>query len=328
MKNKSNFQLFSKGQKIIFYSLFVANLLGGLILIVPAAEAATQATATLTVTNSAPTASNASITNSSPIVLTEATTTTVTAHFTITDNNGCQDIDSATSPKSTAVFYRSNVSGTYTCSPDAANCYAMSCTQDALSCTAGGSDLDATYTCTASVQFYADPTDAGSTYSATDWSATVIPADNAGANTSGNATANAEMGSLTALSVTTSISYGALALNADTGSTDQTTVVTDTGNRNIDTQVGGYGASSGDGYSMTCTVGTIPVAKEKYSLVASTAYASKTALVTNTSPATVSTDIIKGASATGNIYWGMGLPANGVGGSCSGKVNFTAINGA
>jgi hypothetical protein len=327
MKNKSNFQLFSKGHKIIFYSLFIVSLLGGLILFASDAKAATQATATLTVTNSTPVGSNATITNSSPIVLTEATTTVVTATFTVTDNNGCEDIDSAVT-KTTATLYRSNVSGTYACTPNAAECYAMSCTQDALSCTAGGSDLTATYTCTANVQFYADPTDAGSTYSATDWSATITPADNAGASTGGNATGTAEMGSLTAISVTTSISYGALALNANTGTTDQTTVVTNTGNRNIDTQVGGYGASSGDGYSMTCTVGTIPVANEKYSLIASTAYASKTALPTNTSPNTVTTAITKGASATGNIYWGMGLPATGVGGSCSGKVNFTAVNGA
>jgi len=36
-------------------------------------------------------------------------------------------------------------------------------------------------------------------------------------------------------------------------------------------------------------------------------------------------NLAKGASSTKNVYWGFGMPSTGVGGSCTGKVNFTAI---
>lgn len=283
-------------------------------------------TATLTVTNSAPAASNISVTNAvaGTVTLTAGTTTTTTVTFTVTDNNGCEDIDSA-SPDTTVVFYRTNVAGGSGCTPDNANCYTMSCGQDGGSCTAGGADLNATYTCTANIQFYADPTDAGSTYAATTWTAGVIPADNAGA-ASANTDTTVEIASTTSHTITASINYSSLALGANTGTSDQTTTVTNKGNRAIDVQVGGYGTSTSDGYSMSCTIGDIDVAYEKFDTSASTAYASKTALQSDASPNTVSTNIAQGASSTGNIYWGMGLPATGVGGSCSGTIVSTAVN--
>jgi len=313
---------FKKPIKTIFV-LFIFSIFVG-ILSASKVDASASATATLTVTNSVPVASNVVISAGATMTLTSGTTTTETVTFTVTDNNGCQDIDSNTT-KTTVVLYRTDVSGGVACTPDNANCYAMSCTQDASSCTAGGTDLNATYTCTVAVQFYADPTDTGAAHAATTWTAGAVPADNAGATTA-NTSTTAEMVSLTSLSVTTTVNYTSLALGADTGTTDQTTVVTNTGNRPIDTQVGGYGTASNDTYSMSCTIGTIPIANEKYSTTASTAYASKISLVTDTSPATITTNIVAGTSSTGDIYWGMGLPATGVGGTCSGHIVFTAVN--
>lgn len=310
--------------KSFLFILFIFSVLGGLILFAPVVKA-DEATASVTVENSLPVASSVSINSAgATMTLTENTTAVATATFTVTDNNGCGDIDAHATNETIAVFYRTNVAGGAACTPDAINCYSMSCTGP-TACTPGGSDLTATFSCTANVQFYADPTDAGATYEASDWTATATPRDAAG--TDGTPAADTiEMASLTALNVTASISYGSLALGGDTASTDQTTVVTNTGNRKIDTQVGGYGTSTGDTFSMTCTIGNTAVALEKYSLAASTAYASKTALVTDTSPDTVVTNIPKGAAQTDDIYWGMGLPSTGVGGSCSGKVVFTAIN--
>ena len=256
-----------------------------------------------------------------PINLTSATTTQVKATFTVTDDNGCSDLDSG-ALDTDAIFYRTGVGSS--CTPDAENCYNMSCTQDVGSCT-GGADTTATYTCTSAVQFYADPTDAGSTYSASEWTVTATPQDNAdGGGT--NASNTAEMNSLTSLSVTSTISYSALSLGGNTGTSDQTTTVTNAGNRAIDTQVGGYGNASGDGYSAKCTVGNVAVAYEKFATSASTAYASKTALQSDQSPNTISNNIAKGASSTANVYWGMGLPASGIGSSCSGYIVFTAVN--
>jgi len=315
--------IFKMSSKIIFCLLFIVSAFGGLFSFAPDAKAIL-ATSSVTVTNSLPVASSTSIdAGAVSVTLTESATSTVTATFTVTDNNGCEDIDSGT-PDTVAVFYRTNVAGGAACTPDAANCYSMSCTGP-TACTPGGSDLTATFSCTADVEFYADPTDAGSAYDATTWTATATPRDSAGTDGTPNAD-TIEMDSLTALDVTSTISYSALALGADTATEDQPTTVTNTGNRTIDTQVGGYGSVSEDTYSMVCTIGNIAVALEKYSLAAATAYASKTALVTNATPDTVQTSLAQGAASTDIIYWGMGLPATGVGGSCAGKVVFTATN--
>ncbi|MDP3882566.1 MAG: hypothetical protein Q8Q48_00735 [Candidatus Staskawiczbacteria bacterium] len=311
--------------KIPLLILFIVSILGGIILLPAPKAEAVQADATLTVTNSLPVGSSVSIdAAAASVTLTEATTATVTATFTVTDNNGCDDIDSHISNDTVAVFFRTNVAGGAACTPDDANCYSMSCGAKA-GCTPGGSDLTATFSCTADVQFYADATDAGATYEANDWTATATPRDSAG--TDGTPSSDTiEMDSLTALSATASITYGALALGADTATTDQTTVITNTGNRQIDAQVDGYGAEDGDGKSMACTIGTVSIELEKYDISASTAYASKTAL-SDTAATITAFNLAQGASSTKDIYWGMGLPETGVGGSCTGKVNFTATNG-
>jgi len=321
------YKIFNKNKKYFLCGLICfAVLFGSLFIQVLKIQASASAATSLTITNSAPAASNVAVTTAvgGNLSLTSGTTKTVTVTLTVTDNNGCEDIDSG-SPDTDVIFYRTNVTNGIACTPDAEDCYNMVCTQDALSCTAGGADLTATYTCTASVQFYADATDAGSPNAATTWTAGATPSDNAGAATA-NTDTTVEMVSLTSLSVTSTIAYDALALGANTASTDETTVVTNAGNRIIDTQVGGYGAGTGDGYSMACTIGNVDVAYEKYSLVAETAYASKTALPSDSSPDTLQTDIAVGAAVTDDIYWGMGLPATGVGGSCTGSVVFTAVN--
>lgn len=309
----------------IFGVLFaVVAVMALLIFLVPEIKA-DQADSSASVTNALPVASSVSLdAGAASVTLTEATTKTVTATFTVTDNNGCGDIDSG-SPDTIAVFYRTNVAGGAGCTPNSANCYSMSCSQDVGSCTAGGADLTATYTCTAAVQFYADPTDSGATYEANEWTATATPRDNAGTDGT-TSTDTIEMNSLTALNVTSTIAYGALALGANTGTTDQTTVTTNTGNRQIDEQVDGYGSIDGDGYSMVCTIGNVTIGNERYDTSASTDWASKTQL-TDTAATITSFNLAAGAASTKNTYWGFGLPATGVGGSCSGKVIFTAVNG-
>ena len=265
--------------------------------------------------NSLPVASSVSIDSSATdIILTEGTTKNVVCAGTVTDDDGYEDITSVT-----AKLYRTGVGAG--AGDDNANHYTL--TGDANCIPSGGSVNTETYTCTFAVYFYADPTDDGSPDSADDWTCQMTPTDTVGAGTADTDTI--EMDSLTALSVTSTINYSSLALGADTGSTDQTTVVTNTGNRTMDSQVDGYGSGDGDGYSMVCTIGAATIGNEKYSLLASTAYASKTAL-TDTAFQLTSFNLAKGASSTKNIYWGMGVPASGVGTSCTGKVVFTAVN--
>ncbi|MBU2101250.1 hypothetical protein KKH05_00805 [Patescibacteria group bacterium] len=268
---------------------------------------ADQASSSATVTNSLPVASSVTISGGETITLTENATTTATVTFTVTDNNTCSDIGAST----TAVLH-TTASGS-ACSPDNANCYSMTC--GAIANCTGGADTIGDFTCTAPLEFYADPAV---------WTVTVTPKDNAGAGATSTDTAT--VAALTALDVTSSIAYGALALGADTATADQTTTVTNTGNGQIDVQVDGYGASDGDGYSMACTVGNITIGNEKFHLSASTAYASKIAL-TDTAATQAAFDLAKGAASTKAVYWGFGMPASGVSGSCTGYVNFTAVSG-
>ncbi|MDP3882565.1 MAG: hypothetical protein Q8Q48_00730 [Candidatus Staskawiczbacteria bacterium] len=265
--------------------------------------------------NTLPVASSVSIDSGAlSVALTEGTTHNVVCAGTVTDDDGYADITSVT-----AKLYRSAVGAGG--GDDNANHYTL--TGDGNCIPSGGLGNTETYTCTFPVYFYADPTDAGSSYEAQNWECEMTPTDTVGAGTADTDTI--EMASLTALSATASINYSAIALGADTGTTDQTTIITNTGNRTIDAQVDGYGAEDGDGYSMTCTIGTVTIGSEKYSLSASTAYASKDAL-TDTAFQLTAFNLAQGASSTKDIYWGMGLPASGVGSSCSGKVNFTAVN--
>jgi len=327
--------------KILFFTLFVVDVSGVLILLTPNATATinTSATASLTVTNVAPTITVgpaatylvAATPTAPPISLTAGDTETVTVTFTAHDDNGCADIDSAATKTTGKIFNPEGGSITSACTPSSTghNCYALSCTQDGGSCTTG---LTATYTCTASMQYYADATDGG-TYSGTTWTMDIIPADNAGAATP-NTTGTFTVTSMTALNVAeTTIPYTVTTLGTTTLTTDQTTTITNKGNRIIDAEVKGYGLNSGDTtHSMSCTQGTIPIGNEKYTLAgATTTYASLDYTLTGTfvgsqitafnlSPTTT------GSDSTSHIYWGMALPANGVGGSCSGTVAFLAVN--
>jgi len=253
-----------------------------------------------------PVASDVSINSGAgSISLTEGTTTNVVVTATVTDDNGCEDITGVT-----VKFYKTAMGAG--AADDENNHYTVTTPTDVVknSCVS----LVATYTATIPVWYYADPAE---------WTTQVTPTD----GTDGTASTDTiTINTLIALSVTDTIDYGPLALGADTGAGDATTTVTNTGNASIGVQVDGYGASDSDGKSMICTFGSILLANEKYSKTASTAYASKTAL-TDTATTVVDFSIAQrtDGATTGDIYWGFGMPANGVGGSCTGTVVFTPL---
>jgi hypothetical protein len=279
-----------------------------------AADGVNTAVTGASVTNVLPVSSAVDITLAA-IDLTEADHTHVAVTATVTDNNGCEDITGVT-----AKLFRTDLTSACT-APDLNNCLTpVAMTVVPLSCTAGGGDLSADYTASIEVQYYADATDAGA-YSATTWSVNVIPSDTIGAGTAGTDD-TAEMNTLTALNVSTPITYGALALGAITADTTAfDTTVTNTGNKaTIGAQV-----KSGAATALACTIGTIPVGNEKYDAVSTTAYASKTALTAG--DITVA-DVSAAKGAAGNtdtVGWGLQMPATGVSGTCAGTVVFTAI---
>jgi len=269
-----------------------------------------------TVSNALPVASSASIdSGNASVTLTENTTTNIVCTATVTDNNGCEDIENGT-----AVFYRTNATGGASCSDDDNDCYSSeTCTEDGGSCTVGGSDLTSTYTCTIAVQYFADATDAGSANEATDWTCEITPIDGTGSGTADTDTI--EMSTLTALDVTGTIAYGSLALGADTSTSNQTVTLTNTGNEDMDPQVSGT--------NMSCSLGSteIDVAQQKFGLTDVT-YGSLTWALSGTPTARDFTLPQRTSTAvTDDSYWGLAVPSTGVGGTCSGTNTFTAASG-
>ncbi|MBI2410381.1 MAG: LamG domain-containing protein [Candidatus Kerfeldbacteria bacterium] len=272
---------------------------------------------TTAVSNAVPVASSTSInTAAASVTLTENTTTAVTVTTTVTDTNGCSDIASAQ-----AKFYRTSVgSGA---ADDDNNHYTVSCTQDGGSC-GGGGDNTATYTCTINTQYFADPTDAASVNSTDNWTALITPSDATESGTTDSDTI--EMNTLTALNVTSSVSYGTLALGANTDTTNQSTTITNTGNEGIDVSVSGYGSSPADGYALSCTIGKVSIGNEEYSTSTFDYDLAGTALTGSATEIDLDIAQRTDASTTGTLYWGMGMPTTGVDGSCSGTITFTAVS--
>jgi hypothetical protein len=280
-------------------------------------QVSTTSTSSATANNSAPVASNTSIDGgAASITLTENATKNVVVTATVTDNNGCPEI-SGVSVK----FFQTDQTASGGNDPNIR--YTQSATVDVGTCT-GVTDTVATYTATIAVQYYANPTDTGSINDATDWTALVTPSDAGGAGTTNTDTI--EMATLTALDVTPTISYGTIDLAGNTGATNQTTTVTNTGNESIGTQVDGYGTTNGDGRSMTCTAGNVTIGNEKYSTTNVT-YGSLTGTLTDTAATVAGFSVAKvmGTPTTGPLYWGFAMPASGVAGSCGGVVVFTAV---
>ncbi|MFH1527798.1 MAG: hypothetical protein ABIG69_14295 [Bacteroidota bacterium] len=269
---------------------------------------ADESAATATVGNELPVASAANL-NTTAIILTENATTTVIATTTVTDNNGCGNIVSVA-----GVIYRTDKLAS--CVADTNDCYpSITCTIVSGTCGAAP-DVTADYTCTINMEYYADPTDSTALASTTNWTFQATPTDTEGAGTP--ATDTEEVNSLSALNVTGTIAYGTLALGANTGATNQTAIVTNTGNRSIDVQL----SSAAD---MICTVGVIPVGNQKYAAAGFTYGTGDIAL--SGTPTTLALTLPQRTSTeiTANTYWGLAMPSLGVNGTCSGTDVFTAL---
>lgn len=264
--------------------------------------------------NATPSVAAVEVNGSTAIVLTENTTTAVYATSTVTDSNGCSEITNVV-----ADFYRSGVtaSGCDTNGEDNNNsCYArVACTEVSGTCS-GGSDTSADYVCSFSLQYYADPTDSG-TYSAQTWEASVYAGDGTATSTAGTDTE--EVNTLLSLNVTSSIDYGTLSANTDTGATNETTTVTNTGNVDQDPELSGTNMTSGGN--------TIAVGQQEYSATSFT-YGAGTDL--STSPTGFDLSLSQPTSGTApvadDVLWGIGIPSGQASGTYTGTNTFTAAS--
>lgn len=267
--------------------------------------------------NSLPVASGVSIdSDASSVTLTENTTKTVSCVGTVTDTDGFADITSVQS-----YFYRSSV-GTSTGDN---NNYKYQRAGDLECVPSGGSGNSETYTCDYSVQFYAHPTDTGSPYVGENWICEMHPSDATGTGTP--ATDDIEMDSLLALDVTSSVAYGTVDPEQDTGDSNATTTVTNTGNRAIDVELSGDVMCTD--YS-TCSGGVLQPGQQKYALSPFAYSSGGTVLTATSSPAQVETDLAAPEATTtpvtDDISWGIGIPAGRPEGTYTGQNSFTAVS--
>jgi hypothetical protein len=108
-----------------------------------------------------------------------------------------------------------------------------------------------------------------------------------------------------ALAVTSLIDYGSLEVGENTGATTEQTVVTNTGNNNIDIQL--------EGDDLAGTGSTIAVGEQKFATSTFSYSACSICTFLTGSASTVEVDLPKPTSSstpvTDDLYWGINVPS-------------------
>jgi len=253
------------------------------------------------------------------IKLVEGTTTVVQATSTVQDLDGYADIVQGTS-----TIYRSGVAGGASCTSSLMSCYQVPASQCTFSNCSGNQCL---MTCSANVEYFADATDASSTYPGQTWMATMSVVDTTNLYGSATIAGGVPLDSLLALEVTSpSINFGALVNGANTGTTNATTTIINTGNAPIDVKVSGDPLNGTGG-----PTGSIPVNSQKYA-TSTFMYAGCAlcqVLTGPSTPASVGVNIPEATSTAGSqpssIYFGLQVPTNINTGAYTGTNYFTAV---
>lgn len=324
------------------------------------ATSTNQATnSTFTVNNVAPSVSAATISlldtdNTGNLTLLTAggSTSNFKVQFTISDDNSCLNSSSGNEfTSSIANVYRSGVtqascqlSGDYNtnqCYSDASPFSDMTCTQDALSCS-GATDTDATWTCTYSLWYNADPTDGSGAsdtqYFGQNWLASVqVTDDDSLTSTLTEASSGNELVSFLAFDVSsTSIPYGSLEPGQNSATLATSTDLIALGNIGLDEDL--YGDTMCPTWSTADSCDTngfqaandILVANQKFA-TSTVVYGSPfaTALTGSSTPAELLVRVPKTTSTstprTGYTFWGINVPSSiTTAGAYSGQNTLTA----
>jgi len=263
--------------------------------------------------NTAPTVDSVSLNSGNNIILTESTTTLVSATGTVSDANGYADISSVQGK-----LYRSGVGSD--CSTNNSNCY-----EDTSCATSSCSGNVCDYSCDFNVYFYAEPTDDGkyassSGWTSQHWEAWVKVIDSASASsTATNSAETVNVNTLTALDVDSSITYDALDPNTNMANLTKATNATNTGNVPIDIQL--------KGDDMTYEANSIAVSNQRYSTTTNDAWANGIQLTS--SYVHFEVDLPKPTQSPSNstttIYWGWQVPTGKPSGTYTGTNYFNAV---
>lgn len=284
-----------------------------------AANSSSSQNATYTINNVAPSVTNVTLNSGADINLNLRLATEVEVAATstsITDNNGCADISSATS-----TIYLGTVTNGHNCSADDSDCYQIASGNCTISGCDGDNDSQVTYTCTTTFAFYAISTDddhvAAST---TGWMARITVTDDDSAFSSDSFIATSvDVVSTAGVDVyEAAISYGNVQAGSDTGQNNSTTTVINYGNTPIDTDVSGTDMDDGG-------TNYIDENRQEYSLTIFDYDAGSD--LSSTTPATVNVVIPRPtsqATTSDDIYWGIGILVGTPSGDYSG-VNTLAV---
>ncbi len=245
--------------------------------------------------------------NVSPLNLIPNSNATYYVNGTVSDTDGFNDILSVS-----VVFYRSDITNGADCSSDKNNCYRPS---NCNLSNGDGNNID--YSCQINVAYFADPTDSGN-YTSETWKVRVRVTDTSLSVDDSNY--NNELQSMLAIASTPStINYGSLDLGQTSNSIRLDVV--NSGNVPADSSI----FSSGN---MTCTLGSILVANQKYGrsdvdftsleyTLSTTPNYATLSLPAQTDDATVIND---------ELYFRIKAPNVGVSGTCAGTININAIS--
>ena len=277
------------------------------------------------VSNVAPSVASVTLNGGSAISLNDGTTQSVSMTASVTDNNGCRNKGNTANEISSVkgYLYRSGI--TYTGCDTAGEANNNNCYPE-VSCSAGTcTNGVTTYTCSATLQYYADPTDTGSKFPTENWLNSIKATDDNAATGTTQVSSGVELTQLVGGDTTpTTLDYGTLLVGGVITPLSGQLTTSTKGNTGLNANVKAMSATLCTNYP-TCTGGTpITIGYQRYSLTSSTAYTSGTTLTT--SDVLMSLLIPKQTTASPNTkitYWGIQIPSGTLPGVYTGLIRFT-----
>ncbi|MBI1998886.1 MAG: hypothetical protein HYS73_00945 [Parcubacteria group bacterium] len=290
----------------------------------------------VTVGNSAPTLTVTL--DRTTITLNENSYVWASTTLTITDGNGCSTIGTV---EASLVFASTTQDqGAYMCGRTSSNysswdenyCYTAANTNGCVATTTGTtcSTTVVDYDCGFQIWFTGTPTDGSAPFADlqnAQWFVVGSTTDNVVSASATNTTQTVDVATLNALNVTGTIAYAETAAGADTGASNQTATVTNTGNTVTDTEISGTWICTD---FATCAVpaNRIDDDQQKFDIIDQT-YASLTNSLSSTTPATIETVLATttatSTAVTDDTFWGIAIPAGQANGAYTGENTFTAV---
>ncbi len=268
-----------------------------------------------TLTSQPPAVSAVTLNHGNAITLTVNTTTTVDVNFTVTDSNGCGDVFYGGNV--TTTIFRSGV--TSACAASDLNCYVSVATTTNNCPSATTTTSTANATITLGIYYFAQATDASSSFVSENWGAEVRVRDLAGVTSTATST-NRELNTTVGIDVSpATTTYGTVPINSNTGSTNQTTTVKNAGNASTTLKVSG---------TAMCLGGDCAATSSQHYATSTFTFGGLEQLLSDVDTV-VSGFVLTAPTSTtavqSNTYWGLSVPGGSATGTHTGTNVFTPV---